>query len=219
MSDKHAHKVQRESLSPELRDTLLSRQDILQRQARGLTTHLAIVERLAQVGRVVQQGSSVYGLMVWRDIDFSVYTYGIDLQRAYETLLPVLLNPRVQRVRYLNDSGLFRPDDLAQERYYFGIYYIDEGGDEWKIDISFWLHGDLHQEPVHESIERELTDETRIAILWIKDTWYRLSTYRTDVYSTDIYDAVLAHHVRTPAEFDRYLGERGKPTRTTGAPP
>jgi hypothetical protein len=43
--------------------------------------------------------------------------------------------------------------------------------------------------------------------------WCRLPTYRNQVYSVEIYDAVLAHHVRTPTEFDVYLIEHGKPAR------
>jgi hypothetical protein len=61
-------------------------------------------------------------------------------------------------------------------------------------------------------MRRRLTDETRLAILWIKDAWHRLPSYRTSVLSIDIYDAVLEHGVRTPGAFARYLGERGKPT-------
>ncbi len=212
MSNKQPE-TQQELLTSELHDTLLRRQATLQTQAHTIIHDLAIVELLAQAGRVAQHGSSVYGLMVWRDIDFGVYTHNISLQYAYKILLPLFLNPRVQRVRYLNDSGLFRPDDPMQERYYFGLYYIDEQSEEWKIDISFWLRGDEHQEPVHDAIVQQLTPETRVTILWIKDIWYRLPAYRDTVYSTDIYDAVLSHHVRTPAEFDRYLEERGKPTR------
>ncbi|HLJ35585.1 MAG TPA: hypothetical protein VKU38_18160 [Ktedonobacteraceae bacterium] len=63
-------------------------------------------------------------------------------------------------------------------------------------------------------MKQQVTPETRLAILWIKDIWYQLPTYRNEVYSTDIYDAVLQHGVRTPREFDRYLVERGKPARS-----
>ena len=120
MSNKQPE-TQQELLTSELHDTLLRRQATLQTQAHTIIHDLAIVELLAQAGRVAQHGSSVYGLMVWRDIDFGVYTHNISLQYAYKILLPLFLNPRVQRVRYLNDSGLFRPDDPMQERYYFGL--------------------------------------------------------------------------------------------------
>jgi hypothetical protein len=62
-------------------------------------------------------------------------------------------------------------------------------------------------------MQQQLTPATRLTILRLKDAWYQLPAYRTAVYSTDIYDAVLQHGVRTLAEFDDYLSQRGKPTR------
>ena len=87
-------------------------------------------------------------------------------------------------------------------------------GAEWKIDVSFWLMQGIHPEPIHDAMKGQLTPETRLAILWIKDVWYQLPSYRNEVYSTDIYDAVLQHGVRTPGEFDMYLAEHGKPARS-----
>ncbi len=58
-----------------------------------------------------------------------------------------------------------------------------------------------------------LDDLKLLNLLRLKDVWYRLPTYRNQVYSVDIYHAVLAQDVRTPAEFDEYLVERGKPAR------
>ena len=56
-----------------------------------------------------------------------------------------------------------------------------------------------------------LTDEMRLAILWIKDVWHRLPTYPDEVSGTDIYTAVLEHGLRTPEQFATYLQERGHP--------
>jgi hypothetical protein len=64
-----------------------------------------------------------------------------------------------------------------------------------------------------QNLQKQLTAESRLAILWLKDVWHRLPAYRTQVFSMDIYDAVLRHNVQTPAELDRYLSERGKPAR------
>ena len=60
-------------------------------------------------------------------------------------------------------------------------------------------------------LSEHLTKETRLAILWIKDIWHRLPSYPYQVGGTDIYDAVLEHGVRTPAQFEVYLFERGMP--------
>src|SRR4051794_440606 len=49
---------------------LLRRQDALQAEARRVVADLDLVPLLSRAGRVEQVGSSVSGLMVWRDLDF-----------------------------------------------------------------------------------------------------------------------------------------------------
>jgi hypothetical protein len=61
--------------------------------------------------------------------------------------------------------------------------------------------------------EGQATNETKLAILWIKDVWSHLPTYPYQVGGTDIYDAVLEHRVRTPEQFRVYLLERGMPVK------
>jgi hypothetical protein len=176
--------------------------------------NLDIIRLLSQLGNPKQLGSSALGLMVWPDIDLTVSCPGLTIERALDMMRSVFAHPHVKRVRYLNEVGLFNPSGLVlHDRYYFGVYYHASGGTEWEIDISFWNSVGEHPEPVHESISRQLTDEIRLSILWIKDVWYRLPIYRNQVYSVDIYDAVLAYGVRTPIEFDEYLIQRDKPAR------
>ena len=87
-------------------------------------------------------------------------------------------------------------------------------GDEWKIDLSLWL-SDAPRPHLAQlaDLRRRLTDETRLAILWIKDVWHHLPSYPDEVSGVDVYDAVLAHGVRTPEEFAAYLRQRGLPVR------
>jgi hypothetical protein len=200
-----------QTLHPEQATQLLQRQERLQVEARTVVAELGLVELLTSVGTLRQVGSSTLGLMVWRDIDLAVSSPGLSSAQAFETMRPLLIHPRIMQVRYFNQSGPFSLAGL-EERYYFAVVYSPEVGIEWKMDISFWLEHELHPETVHDVLMQQLTDETRLAILWIKTAWYRLPAYRTTVYSTDIYDAVLQHGVRTPAAFDAYLAEHGKPT-------
>ena len=203
-----------ETLTSEYASELLQRQDELQVEAGMVLEDLELIRLLNQLGSPIQLGSSALGLMVWPDIDMTVSCPGLTIDHALETMRPVYAHPQVKRVRYLNEVGRFNPTGLVlHDRYYFGVYYHASSGTEWKVDISFWLGVGEHPEPFHESIGRQLTEETRLTILWIKDVWYRLPTYRNQVYSVDIYDAVLAHGVRTPTEFDEYLIKRGKPAR------
>jgi hypothetical protein len=51
-----------------------------------------------------------------------------------------------------------------------------------------------------EELRRQLTPETRLAILWVKDVWHQLHSYPDQVSEMDIYDAVLEHGVRTPEQ-------------------
>lgn len=68
-----------------------------------------------------------------------------------------------------------------------------------------------------ERCARELTPETRLAILRIKDIWHRHPTYRHTVLGVDVYTAVLNHGVRSPDAFAAYLHERGKMTDPAGS--
>jgi hypothetical protein len=61
-----------------------------------------------------------------------------------------------------------------------------------------------------DDLRGRLTDETRLAILWIKDVWHRLPAYPEAVSRVDVH-AVLAHGVRTPEEFAASLRQRGLP--------
>ncbi|HTK06162.1 MAG TPA: hypothetical protein VL485_03255 [Ktedonobacteraceae bacterium] len=193
-------------------EQLLQRQQMLQDEARQVLEELDLVALLSKGGVLRKTGSSVLGLMVWRDIDLAVSSPGLSITRAYEVMHPLLTHPRVTQVRYFHQSDHFKEDDM-DERLFFMVYYHLYEQAEWKIDISFWLGEGLHPEPVHEAVEQQLTPETRLTILQIKTAWYQLPAYRTTVASTDIYDAVLQHGVRTLAEFDQYLIQRGKPPR------
>jgi hypothetical protein len=204
--------VHQETQQPEQDELLLQRQCLLQEEAQSVLKELNVVELLSTGGVVRQTGSTVLGLMVWRDIDLQVSSPGLSIERAFEIMHPLLTHPRVKQVRYLHQSDHFKLADL-DERYFFMVYYERPGQAEWKLDVSFWLDEGVRPEPLHDAIEQQLTPETRLTILRIKDAWHQLPAYRSEVASTDIYDAVLQHGVRTLTEFDQYLVERGKPTR------
>jgi hypothetical protein len=203
-----------ETLSSEYKSELLQRQNRLQAEAKLVLEDLGLFRLLSEVGSPMLLGSSALGLMVWPDIDITLSYPGLTIDQAMETMRPVYAHPRTKRVQYLNEVGSFNPTGLdMDDRYYFAVYYHALGGTEWKVDISFWSSIEEHPEPFHEALASQLTEESRLAILWIKDIWYTLPAYRNQVYSVDIYDAVLSHGVRTPSEFDEYLVERGKPAR------
>ncbi len=194
---------------------LLDRQATLETEAAALLAEWDLFRRLRLVGQAELIGSAALGLMVWRDIDLMVMAPELSVAGAFAALDPLITNPRVAQLRYLNQSGPFNETALPEdERYYFAATVRTDDDAEWKLDISFWLADRTPRELSYlDEMKRRLTDETRLAILWIKDAWHQLPTYRTSVLSIDIYDAVLEHGVRSPRGFEIYLGERGKPTQ------
>jgi hypothetical protein len=192
---------------------LLRRQDALQSEARKVIAELGLVPLLSQAGRVEQVGSSVSGLMVWRDLDFTVLCRDLTVERAFRVLLPLLTHSGITQVDYRDQTGHRAPPVIqGDERYYFSAHYETATGEDWKIDLSLWLtDAPRNYLPYTERLKQQLTDETRLAILWIKDVWHRLPTYPDEGGGFDVYEAVLCEGVRTPEEFNAYLQARGFP--------
>jgi hypothetical protein len=193
---------------------LLERQDALQSEANRLIEQLDFPAMLGRAGRFERLGSSVSGLMAWRDLDLGVSCGCLSPERAWETMLPLAAHPRTKRLEYRNEVGWLAPPELrGYGRYYFVAHHETDTGDEWKIDVSLWSPQSPPGPLAHpEELRRRLTRETRIAILWIKDAWHQLPFYPDRVSGMDIYEAVLEHGVRTPEQFEGYLRQRGLPT-------
>lgn len=211
-------------LDPVRASELWRRQEELQAEAERVIADLDLLDVLARAGEVRLIGSSVTGLMVWRDLDLQVLSPGLSAAEAWEVVRPLAAHPRVYEVRFIDQSGAGSfSGDPRDGRYYFQVLYHADPGDDWKLDLSFWLSGDPREDEVayQEGLLLRLDPEARLAILWIKGLWVespgrRDPAYGREVSSMDIYDAVLEHGVRTPEGFDAYLMARGKPTRSLG---
>jgi len=192
---------------------LLHRAGRLQTEAVEVIADLDLPSLLGRLGYVEHLGSSVSGLMVWRDIDFAARCRDLTPGRAWDALRPLLARPRLMRLSYRNETGERSPTgQAADQRYYFVAYYETAAGDERKIDLSLWLSDAPRPHLAQlDDLRRRLTGEIRLAILWIKDVWHRLPAYPEEVSGADVYDAVLEHGVRTPDEFAAYLRQRGLP--------
>jgi hypothetical protein len=204
------------SLDPTYVAELYARQETLQREARTLVAELDLLTTLAQVGPAHQLGSSISGLMVWRDLDFIIMCDpALDMTQVVKAVYPLLTHPRTVAQHYANERGPFNPHaDPASDRYYFVFHHKTAQGQTWKIDLSFFFSEQMLGVLDHlDWLQRELTEETRLAILWIKDIWHRLPAYPYQVGGYEMYDAVLNAGVRTPDEFDAYLIARRLPSR------
>jgi hypothetical protein len=194
---------------------LLARQASLQARAGEVLEDLDLVRVLGAIGEVMLVGSVRTGLMTWPDIDVNVLCHVPDPDAIWAGMRPLASHPRVRKLRWSNESGGFSTHaDPGDHGYYVGIHYYDDGtraGEMWKIDCWF-LRDDPPRPEVAQidRLHRDLTDETRLAILRVKDAWCHHPSYRDTVLSVDIYDAVLDHGIRTPEAFRAWLHARGK---------
>ena len=193
-------------------DFLVEHADRLAAEAVVLVRELGLLPMLGMAGEAVQIGSSVMGLMVWRDLDFVVHSPGLPSSQAFESLKPLLEKPGLRALEYLNDHGpdLERPED---SRHYFVARYERTPGVVWKLDFTFWTAVGRHDhESYGRSILERLTPENRLAILRIKYLWHERPSYPYQVGGYEVYDAVLNGRVHTSQEFSAYLRARGLPT-------
>jgi len=198
---------------------LLARQDELQREADLVAGDLALEELLGRVGRPVRVGSSVLGLMVWRDLDVTVVCDRLDLRAVVLAGADLAGHPRVGRLMFRNDSGPWNEDaGYYPDGLYLGPGYRTAKGQDWKIDI--WFVDDPGRQPDLQHIETlpgRLDTERRLAILRIKHAWAGRPEYGQSVRSFDVYSAVLDAGVRDPAGFDAWLAQRS--ARAITSPP
>ena len=202
-------------LDPVYAASLFRRAKALQSEADEVMRTLGLMTMLGGLGHPEHIGSSLSGLMVWRDIDVTVRCKDVTLERAWDALIPLPINPRITRLSYSNETGARSPTgDPDDQRFYFVIHYEPAQETDWKIDVTLWT-SDAPRPHLMQlaELERRLTDETRLAILWIKDVWHRLPVYPYEVGGFEVYDAVLEHGARSPDDFDQYLRERGLPAR------
>jgi hypothetical protein len=174
---------------------LLARAEELQAEASDFLVAHDVEERLRATGSVLLVGSYVTGLMVWRDLDVCVDAAGLGRAEAWELVRPFVLE--AERVRY---EDIEEPGDC---RHYFVLLL-----DGWKLDLSLFTDGIPPEvEAFQDELRRRLDDETRLAILRLKQLWHRRPEYPEVVGGFEICEAVLAG-VRTNDELEAYLRQR-----------
>jgi hypothetical protein len=180
---------------------LLDRQDALQAEGRAFAAEHGIERLLEPLGRVIPVGSAVTGLMVWRDIDYTVDAPGVAAREVWDALHPLL--HACQRLVYADETGDLAAEAAPFERHYFVFRLAG-----WKLDISVWANGAPHEVEQYQEKLREVDLSTRLAILRIKDAWHMRPEYPEIIGGFEVYEAVLDHGIRTAEEFDAYLGRR-----------
>jgi hypothetical protein len=180
-------------------EELLAREDVLQAEARQFAADRDLANLLARLGRVIPVGSAVTGLMVWRDLDYTVDADGVTAKAVWGAVRPLL--ERCHRLVYADETGDRVAETAPYERHYF-VFRIDG----WKLDVSIWTNGaPAEVERYARQLAERLDDETRLAILRLKDAWHTRPEYPEIVGAFEIYEAVLEHGVRTPEQLERHL--------------
>jgi hypothetical protein len=190
-------------------DELFDRQLRLQSEAATVIMDLRLFDALRVGGVPNPVGSLATGLMVWRDIDFTVVCDRLDIGVVTGVAASFAAHPRVRSVEFRNDSGPWNSDESAYpDGLFLGIGYV--GDAVWELDIWFVDEPDRQPDLHHvRELSDRLDDESRGAILTIKHAWHLRAEYGTTVSSHDIYRAVLDDGVTTIAGFDAWVRSRG----------
>jgi hypothetical protein len=155
---------------------------------------------LSAHGDVHVIGSYALDLMTWRDLDIHMVREPIDVADFFllGSRIESLLHP--PRLHFRNEIAVRTPG--LPHGVYWGVYLGDERAGAWKIDI--WLTDAAGFEPVRtfgDNLSARLTDETRRAILDVKQAAWRHPEYRRGFTSSNIYSAVLDRGVRDANAF------------------
>jgi hypothetical protein len=167
--------------------------------AEHILAELQLMERWRAFGEPVLVGAIAYGLIVAPDIDLEIFCETPRIEDGFAVLKACALHPQVRKARFTN--ALDGPDMGL----YWQLRYLHEDGQEWKIDM--WTVARDHPGPLSsalvEPLRQALTDETRQAILEIKEGL--LLDPDAQCASIHVYRAVLEDGVHDLAEFRGWL--------------
>lgn len=187
-------------------EQLVARAKSLQEEAQRILQELNLLSIIGAISEPEIVGSVKNGLMIMPDIDIHAWVKEPDLG-AVANLLPILTKmPTIQMVHFNNYRELrrdFRKDRINfPHAYYVGMRTTQPSG-EWKIDMWFGKRGEVGD---YDATELDtITDEQRLVILRLKETWKDGKGYRDGVLSTDFYKAVMRHNVKDEKEFIEYV--------------
>ncbi|MFD1851961.1 hypothetical protein [Oceanobacillus bengalensis] len=162
-------------------------------QAEKILNELQLIQKWNTVGDCYIVGSVAYDLIVTPDIDIETFCKEPNPQIIMSKLALLTLNKNVVELKYRD----YTSTDF--NGHYFKLIYQFEGID-WNIDM--WLFsnnrsGALSRDLL-EFMKDNLTEETRKAILDIKESLLKLNEKYSSIF---IYQAVLEFGVRNIDDF------------------
>lgn len=180
-------------------DTVFSRAADRLRIAQYILADLQLLEKWRTFGKPIVVGAVAYGLVVAPDIDIEIFCDEPKIQDGFVVLRDCALHPRIRKARFANEL------DGPDQGLYWQLRYQHANGQEWKIDM--WSMQHSHPGPCSaalvEPMKQSLTDETRQAILELKEQ--ALLDVTLHCGSIHIYRAVLDDNIRSLEQFRMWL--------------
>lgn len=172
-------------------EDILKKARQIQKEARSVIEETGVISHWNSIGATVNLvGSLKTGLLINnRDIDFHIYTNPFKLSDSFLAVSRLAENNRIKSISYTN---LLEAEDQCIE---WHALYDDRHGNSWQIDMIHILNESPfagHFEKVAERISNVLTQETREAILGIKNA----IPADKKVMSIQIYQAVIEGGIR-----------------------
>lgn len=185
-------------------NSIISKAESMQKKAWGVIEDSSIIEIWSSIGATINLvGSLKMGLLINnRDIDFHIYTDPFTLDGSFSAMSQLAQNNRIKNISYTN---LLDADDKCIE---WHAFYEKSDSETWQIDMIHILKESPytgHFEKVAERISHALTDETREAILNIKNA----VPDDRKVMGIQVYRAAIEDGIRTFDEFSRWEKNNG----------
>ncbi len=187
---------------------VLIRQAQLQNEASVLLASTAVLSFLRKLGKPVQTGSSVTGLMAYPDIDFSIQNDMFNINDAI-TLTPRLFGELKISALKIAD---FSKNENESAGYYIG-FELPFNNRTWHIDATVGKVGPVSTNPPELATWiDDMTDDSRVSILELKkqliDTKRYVGARSQPPYtfrSVHLYEAVLKGGARTIEDLETYF--------------
>jgi hypothetical protein len=195
-------------------EDLFRRQRILQVEAEAVLGDLDLTAALEAIGDPIRTGSSALGVMVKPDIDVTTACARLDLS-AFDAVTQLAArlarHERVRQVTFRDDTGAWNTEpDEYPDGLFLQVRYRSARPRDWGLDLWFVDQPQRQPDLAHlRTLLPRLTDETREAILRIKEEWTPRPEYGRQVNGTLIYEAVLDGGVRTLPDFAEWLEQNG----------
>ena len=181
---------------------ILEKASLMQQRAWNVIEETKVIEIWQSIGATINLVGSLKTDLILnrRDIDFHIYTDPFKLSESFSAIAQLAENPRIKTINYGN---LIEAEDRCLE---WHAFYEDKDGDSWQIDMIHILNDSAYVgyfEKVAQRISDVLTDETREAILTVKDSLLP----DEKVMGIQIYQAVIEGGVRDINAFRQWKAQ------------